>query len=534
LIARSAALVALLAIGCQSWDDFATRDPTLAPPRPIAPPGGVRLTGTRPLFRWELAPGTDGAIVELCADRACEEVLLRFAADGASSAAPVDLAPGVLFWRLRARRAGAIGERTSPVWSAVAPSIAQSRASSAWYGSTLDLDGDGLSDLAIPAPGLGRVFFHRGRGDRLPVETLAISLPSTTTDPLGLRVASAGDVDGDGFVDLLIAARSDCPTPYAHEGPPGIVYVLRGGPSGPEAAPSRTLTIATPAACFGHAAVGADLDRDGYSDVIVALRDATRVLVYPGSATGTLETPLERIIPGAAEVGRSLGTGDLDGDGFGDVVIEAFGPGAGDLEIAAFVLRGGPLGPAVDLERLPTPAIFTTTQRNGAGVIGDVDADGLPDVALADETTIAVLASSLDPAAPLLLPSAGGRDAIRALGDIDADGYDDFAVGSGAGRVGIWLGGDPSAALEAIELRWEGGAGVDHAFGASVAGPGDVDGDGRADVVIGAREVTGPAGSIWSGRAYLFFGADDRSLDEPFVMIGPDRAEGQYGTGLAY
>jgi hypothetical protein len=533
--AATSAMIALLAVACSPWEDFATRDPALEPPRPTSPPSGARLTGSRPLFRWALAPGTDGAIVEICADRSCEEVLLRFAAEGSAALPPIDLRAGVSFWRLRARSADTIGERTSPVWSTFAPTASEARSGpTAWHGSVLDLDGDGFADLAIPAPGIGRVFVHRGGPDRIPIEIASLDLPIASDDEIGLDAASAGDVDGDGFVDLVVAARSDCLTPQARGGPPGVVYVFRGRPDGPESAPSHTLTVTDAAACFGHTAIGADLDGDGLSEIVVSMRDADRVRIYPGSPSGPIDAPIDRIESDAAEVGRSLSVGDLDADGFTDVVVEAYGRDTGALAITALVLRGGPSGPATSYEPVSAPASFSTAPDDRAAIIGDVDGDGLPDLALADATTVAVFASSLDPAAPLLLASEGTA-ALRALGDVDGDGIDDFATGAPRlGRVSIWFGGEVGATLDHVELLWGGGPAESHAFGATVGGPGDVDRDGLADVLVGAPHALGPSRTVLAGHAYLYLGTRDRSVGEPWRFRGPDQESSWFGSGLGY
>lgn len=528
---RAGLALALLS-GCYPWDDFEVRDPALEPPRPVAPPAGVRLTGMRPLFRWELPAGLDGAVIEVCADRACTEISRRFEATGDSAAPPDDLPRGTFYWRLRGKRGETIGERTSAVWSAVARSRGANV--TAWHAPVLDLDGDGLADLAIPSPGAGRVFVYLGRADRMLVEHAALEV-APTTDPRGLAAVNAGDVDGDGFVDLAVAARSDCDTPYPHAGPPGVVYLFHGAPAGPEARPARTLTISDSLVCFAHAASGADLDADGYSDLAVAMRERDDSRVYSGGAAGLADVPLARPVVVApdevAELGRSISSGDVDADGVSDVVFEAYGsPG---FVVAPFVLRGGRGAPAEDYERLPTPASFGTNAASAAGVAGDVDADGLPDVVLCDPNRVAVLASSRDPSSPYDIESRGGKSMVRALGDLDADGFDDFAVGiPSERRVRVFFGGDPSGTLEAVDLEWD-AIGELSEFGQGIAGPGDVDGDGFDDLLIGAPEVLGPSGALLSGRAYLYFGGD-RSLSEFVRINGADLASGYFGSGLTY
>jgi uncharacterized protein YceK len=82
-------------------------------PRPIAPLTTARVTSRRPTLRWALAPGTDGADIELCADRVCTRPLARFTTTGDSVRVPSELPTGVVFWRMRGTRAGVVGSTTS-------------------------------------------------------------------------------------------------------------------------------------------------------------------------------------------------------------------------------------------------------------------------------------------------------------------------------------------------------------------------------------------------------------------------------------
>src|SRR5260221_1961915 len=77
-------------------------------PRAIAPLSGATVTQAAPTLRWALRVG-DGARVEICAERACTTVQMQFDANGTSARVPAPLGPGVHFWRVFGRDAGAVG-----------------------------------------------------------------------------------------------------------------------------------------------------------------------------------------------------------------------------------------------------------------------------------------------------------------------------------------------------------------------------------------------------------------------------------------
>jgi hypothetical protein len=107
------ALIASALAGCAaSPATIRTGDP-LAAPRPVFPPATARLGTHRTTLLWLLAPGGDGAQVELCRDAACAQPIERIDADGTRLSLPHDLPLGPIWWRLRGRAHGAVGTRAS-------------------------------------------------------------------------------------------------------------------------------------------------------------------------------------------------------------------------------------------------------------------------------------------------------------------------------------------------------------------------------------------------------------------------------------
>src|SRR6185369_10392478 len=89
--------------------------------RLLAPLSGSRLSTNRPLFRWQLGAGADGAIVDVCADRACTTVIAQFQATGGSATLAAALAAGTVFWRVRPTSNGQETGTTSATWEAFIP-----------------------------------------------------------------------------------------------------------------------------------------------------------------------------------------------------------------------------------------------------------------------------------------------------------------------------------------------------------------------------------------------------------------------------
>jgi hypothetical protein len=319
-----------------------------------------------------------------------------------------------------------------------------------------DVNGDGFHDLAIGAThhdaagrrGAGAVYVYFG-GRAFHARPDLVLEGGSELAGFGYAVAGIGDVNADGIADFAVGAPGDDKL-----GPStGQVEVFLGGRP-PSAKPVLTLSPGAPGGQFGIAVTAAgDVNGDGIADYAVGAnwcRDGQhprgRVSVYFGGHV--LRDRPDWVLDGPEPdgwFGIVRGVGDLNGDGYDDLVVGA-GHATGDAPDAgaAYVYWGG-VHPAT------TPALTLRGNRRGDGfgysltALGDVNGDGYPDVVVAE--------SGEDAAAP------------------------------SAGAVKVYFGG-PHMHTRA-DATFTGDVTNDE-FGTSLAEAGDVDGDGLADLFVGS------------------------------------------------
>jgi len=519
-----------------------------AAPRPIAPLSTATVTSQRPTLRWVLAAGTDGAHVEICHDRACAKMVTSFDVAGASGAPPDLLPSGVLFWHVFGASAGRTGTTPSATWEMTIG--ARSAPVVASWGTTPDVNGDGFADVLVgavggAASGAGRAYVYLG-GPGGPSQTAATIL--TGGYPgwyFGGSLASAGDVNGDGYADVVVGA-------VGASGGSGQVYLYLGGATGLASSPAMTITGSDGfTASFGTSVASAgDVNGDGYADVVVgayAAARAGRAYLFLGGAAGLSSSPAAALTGPDGSDGQFGGAvasaGDINADGFADVVIGARG-------VDGFVGRAYVyLGSAAGLGSSPSTKLAApdgAARRFGNSVTGagDVNGDGYADLVIAAPQrdaprTYLYLGGagglSASPAATLIPPDVIGSTfggSVANSGDVNGDGFADLVIGDGSsggfGFAYVYLGGAsgigaaPSVTLFGIE---SGGN-----FGAAVATAGDVDGDGLGDVVVGANNVGNGV-----GRVYLYPGnaISGVSSSPATTLIGIDGMLSYYGSVVA-
>jgi hypothetical protein len=353
---------------------------------------------------------------------------------------------------------------------------------------------------------------------------------------LGASMGTAGDVNADGYDDIVVGASH-----YdAGQEDEGIVYVYHGSRSGLGRSPAWTAEgNRVNGAYGGSVATAGDVNGDGYADVVVSAAGhgtgqawEGRAYLYHGSPSGLSQVPAwtaEGNLP-RANFGASVGTaGDVNGDGYDDLIVGATGYGAGQLgEGRTFVYHGSPSG----LSRVPA----WTAESNQewvyfgwmAGTAGDVNGDGYDDVIVgapyyvtrhADEGRAYVYHGSPSGLrqSPAWTAEGNRRRAWFGMsggtaGDVNRDGYDDVIVGAPfhttdqdrEGRAYVYH-GSPSGLRQTP--AWVGEGNVNTAFFGDASGTaGDVNGDGYDDVIVGAPGYD--AKPDHDGRAYVFYGLE--------------------------
>ena len=318
----------------------------------------------------------------------------------------------------------------------------------------------------------------------------------------GWAVADIPDVDGDGITDVITG------DPFA-TGYAGMTAVLSGA-DGTEL--FRAAGAAGGLESYGVSSVG-DLDADGVSDVLSGAPGLDHVSVYSG-ATGAVLAPF--VGPAGTFFGAAVGSaGDVDGDGVDDVVVGATSasasfPAAG----AVFVMSGAT---RAELWHLDGEAAGDAMGA-GTGFLGDVTGDGVPDVAVGAQGNggqVYVL-SGVDGAVIHRLsdPQGGGNLGsffVSGVGDIDADGVPDVfggdyghpANGPSTGRAYVWSGATGANLLTIT------GSGPGEGLGTGRYA-GDVDADGVPDLAIGSwiSSIGGP----YAGQVNVFSGSDGSVL----------------------
>lgn len=369
------------------------------------------------------------------------------------------------------------------------------------FGATLaagDVDGDHHADLAIASPALGRVVLHLGGPGGLEAREAW-----RASGPAGLGAALAMG-DGDGVMDLAVSAGD-------------TLRLYRGGPRGLGAAPVRELPLAPGAVIVSTG----DLDGDGYGDLAAASPGATSLTLLFGAADPALMRTAAVATPRALAAGRPLAAvGDMNGDGYPELLLALAGdaPSGGGA-----VLVGGP-SPGAALVPLAPPGA-----AGGAWAAGDLDNDGYAD-AVIGPSGVALGGATLFGAA-VSAPGLAGRHVVCA-GDVDGDGYQDLLMLS-----------DPDDCRECAVVLARGGPALPEPawqttisrFDASsrpLAGPGDVDGDGYDDLLIG--DPRAPEGAqANAGDVRLFWGSASGPVRETPTR-GAWRVSGHGGQGLGY
>jgi hypothetical protein len=357
-----------------------------------------------------------------------------------------------------------------------------------------DVNGDGKADMLIGAPycdnQIGRVYLIYGSSSLTSISLGSVSAPLgivITGEPIhsytGNSVSIGGDVNGDGKADILIGASS-----YSSD--TGRVYLIYGSSSLTDIA-LGSLTATQGIVVTGvlqassntgiSVSIGGDVNGDGKADMLIGASSFSsfsgRVYLIYGSssltniALGSLTATQGITISGeSGQAGRSVSIGgDVNGDGKADMLISAFTYSS--LMGRVYLIYGS--------ANLTNIALGSLTTTQGIVVTGE--------------------------------SSSKTGSSVSIGGDVNGDGKADILIGassysSDAGRVYLIYGSSSLAnialgSLTATQGIVMTGKSINSYTGVSVSIGGDVNGDGKADMLIGANGF-----SSFTGRAYLIYG----------------------------
>jgi hypothetical protein len=354
-----------------------------------------------------------------------------------------------------------------------------------------DFNCDGIDDIASSEPGLatnnsGHISIRLGSLSGISTDVWWEMNGSADDDNLGWSLTSLGDVESDGCSDLAVVANKmiEQHATTASLNKNGMVVVFRGNQT--SMIHHANITQAESGTMFGRQVIGnGDMNGDGFLDMVVSNTGDTdsptgysSVEFFFGNSNGIIPTPFDSHAP--LDQGKLYGTemafvGDIHGDGYDDILVsELYATTTPYHSGKVHIWKGSSTGPIAD------------------GNLKGTSANAL-------------LGESISPA-----------------GDINEDGFDDFLLmapsGSKSGKVELYLGSSNGPRTD-VQLFAQGSSGEN--VGINLLSGMDLNGDGMKEILYSSRDLTlgenfGPVLTIMSERDWEFI---DFSFDQPVISI---------------
>ncbi len=355
-----------------------------------------------------------------------------------------------------------------------------------------DVNNDGYDDMIVGATNYdekGAAYIYYG-GPGMDYTADVILVGYTKSGQFGCAVAGAGDVNNDGYDDVLVGASDD--------GSRGKAFLYLGG-SNMDSTPDASME-GQYNGNFGHALDGVgDVNSDGYDDFIICTNSCNigsgRAYLYYGAETvdGTADDHWQGSL--GEYYGSSVSSGgDFNGDGHNDVIISSR-----SLDGYIYIYRGGSSF-SFGSYRLITGPNNNDRWGHKARFVGDVNNDGFDDIMVTNQkgpddssSVFLILGNNSDDYSSDLEFKFMYEDYsydldIGYVGDLNDDGFDDIVIGDQtknrlSGQTCVYLGG--STVDNIADAIIYGNDTNDH-FGCAIAGVGDIDNDGHIDFMAGA------------------------------------------------
>lgn len=401
------------------------------------------------------------------------------------------------------------------------------------------LDNDDAKDVIVAAP----YEANPGSGDG----NVHSYFNRSSEGVLGANLSSAGDVNGDGYSDYI-----------ASLGGTNETWVYYGGPDGASSEPAWTYRVnsafissSTGEVDGGSVSSAGDINGDGYSDIIIGNarhgKNHGAVYIFTGSSSGLSEEPVWTAYGDdkVQQLGYDVAcVGDIDGDQKSDIVIGE------PLEGRVHVWYGKDITTSGNVYNSTHSSWSYSTTGTSLGKsvssAGDFNGDGHSDFIVGDPGNgkaylfIYDKANSTLPSQPTWTSDwtagSGGTTApsgttfggqVAGIGDVNGDGFSDIAISDVnatsstiGGKVYVWLGNSNVASMPAYpnDANWSTGNGANQAdcdFGLRISGIGDHNGDGFADMAVSAPRYL-QTGSGRVGLVKIYHGTSNSStiLDE--------------------
>ena len=430
----------------------------------------------------------------------------------------------------------------------------------------------------VGVPPHGRYVSRKGSEMRFAMAVLLPSLALLSASPVGAAgfdahrlwtvqgdagshfgsAVVAGDVNGDGFRDVIVGASNAITSAGS---PDGKAFAYYGGPGGLPDTPSWSAEGEhgiNPSSLFGATLVTADVNRDGFDDLVVGSwafqvfadhdNGAGRLYAYYGSAQGLPAAP-SFVADGidydrgyVTGIGYTLDTGDFNGDGFPDIAASNYSKYTGGV----FVYFGSLSGLSLENSWSIVGGGFPLIDFGATASVGDFDGDGFDDLILTTQSQFFPIEPDMVAfvyrGSPTGFPPVSGPGDLppaaftftnwttaASVGDVDGDGFDDILaleLDDGGCLCNapnyVLFRGSPSGPVRAQELP----PSIDDLYPV-LHRIGDLNGDGFADLIAVEQQLY----LVHFGSAS---GLDPLSNGMGKVPAGPFVAAGDFngdGTG---